>query len=153
MAARSNQEATTSNELDACAFNTYNTAERSWPLPQAHNYCSCQVKSHAMFGAPPATAALIPAGSTVNSRLITCASFYSTHAQSYGQDEQEAERIGQVSFMLKYDDAAPRNVDLDQSLKMRNEAIQGERSADEIIGANGLLCMRETSSSPFMSNN
>lgn len=105
-----------------------------------------------MFGVPPVTAALMPAGSNVNSRLITCASLYSTYAQSYGQEEEEAERIGQMPFTLKSDDASPNYVDLDQIPKIKIEALQRERSADEIIGANGLLCMRGTSSS-FMSSN
>lgn len=106
-----------------------------------------------MFGAPQVTAALIPAGSNVNSRLITCASYYSTHAQSYGQEEEEeAERIGQMPFTLKSDDASPSYIDLDKVPKIMMEAIQRERSPDEIIGANGLLCMRGRSSL-FMPSN
>ncbi len=104
-----------------------------------------------MFGAPQATAALMPAGSNVNSRLITCASYYSTHAQLYGQEEV-AERIGQMPFTLKSDDASPSYIDLDQVPKIKMEAVQRERSAEEIIGANGLLCMRGRSSL-FMPSN
>lgn len=107
-----------------------------------------------MFGAPPVSAALMPAGSPVHSPLITCTSFYSTHVQPYDQeeDEKEAERIGQIPFMLKSSDPSLKYVDLDQIPKGRIDAIHRERSADEIIGANGLLCMRGTSS-PSMSSN
>ncbi|KAL9983953.1 hypothetical protein ACROYT_G006202 [Oculina patagonica] len=92
-------------KLDACSFNTYNTAERSWPLPQL-----------------------------------------------YGQEEDESERIGQIPFTLKSDDSSPSYIDLDQVPKIKMEAIQRERSAEEIIGANGLLCMRGRSSL-FMPSN
>lgn len=106
-----------------------------------------------MFGGPPVSAALMPAGSPVHSSLITCASFYSNHVQPYGQekDEKDAERIDQTPFMLKSGDVSMKYVDLDQIPKVRFEAIQREPSADEIMGANGLLCMRGTSSS-FMSS-
>lgn len=140
-------------EFDACSFYTHNTAQRSWMLPQAHNYCSCQINSQTMFGAPPVSAALMPAGSTVHSSLITCASFYSNHVQPYDQekDKKDAERIDQTPFMLKSGDASMKYVDLDQVPKVRIEAIQRQRSADEIIGANGLLCMWGTSSTSMSS--
>ena len=72
--------------------------------------------------------------------------------QPYHQenDEKDAERIDQTPVMLKSGDASMKYVDLDQIPKVRFEAIQRQRSADEIIGANGLLCMRGTS--PFMSS-
>lgn len=108
-----------------------------------------------MFGAPPVSAALMHAGSPVHSSLITCASFYSNHVQPYDQekDEKDAEGIDQTPFMFypKSGDASMKYVDLDQIPKARFEAIQRQPSADEIMGANGLLCMRGTSSS-FMSS-
>jgi len=101
-----------------------------------------------MFGAPPVSAALMPAGSPIHSSLITCASFSSNHEQSYDQekDEKDAERIDQTPSMLQSGDASMKYVDLDQVPKVSIEAIQRQRSADEIIGANGLLCMWGTSS-------
>ena len=104
-----------------------------------------------MYGAPPVTAALVPAGSNGNSRLITCASFFSTHAQSYGQEEKQAEQTSHMPCTFKSEDVSSRYIDLDQIPIVKIEAIQRERSAAEIIGANGLLCMRETSS--FMPSN
>ena len=106
-----------------------------------------------MFGAAPVSANLMPAGSPVHNSLITCASFYSTHVQPYDQekDEKYVERIDQTPFMLKSDDASMKYVDLDQVPKVKFEAIQRQHSADEITGANGLLCMRGTSSTSMSS--
>jgi len=122
-------------------------------LPQAHNYCSWQMNSQAMFGLPPVSATLMPAHSPVHSSLITCASFYSNHEQPYDheKDEKDLERIDQTPAMLKCGDASMKYVDLDQVPKVRIEAIQRQRSADELIGANGLLCMWGTSSTSMPS--
>lgn len=97
----------------------------------------------------PVTAGLVPAGSIVENRLTTCTSFYPTHAQSYEQREEGAERIGS----LKPDGAAQRYAQLNLIPKSKKGVFEGERSADEIIGANGLLCMQGMSSVPFMPRN
>ena len=106
-----------------------------------------------MFGTAPVSAALMPAGSPVHNSLITCASFYSTHVQPHVQDKDEkyVERIDQTPFMLKSDDTSMKYVDLDQVPKVKFEAIQRQHSADEIFGANGLLCMRGASSTSMSS--
>ena len=111
------------------------------------------MNSQAMFGLPPVSATLMPADSPVHSSLITCASFYSNHEQPYDQekDEKDLERIDQTPAMLKSGDASMKYVDLDQVPKVRIEAIQRQRSADELIGANGLLCMWGTSSTSMPS--
>ena len=107
-----------------------------------------------MLGAAPVPATLMPAGSPVHNPLITCASFYSTHLQPYDQekDENYAERTDQTPLMLKSGDASMKYIDLDQVPKVKFEpAIQRQHSADEIIGANGLLCMRGTTSTSMSS--
>lgn len=140
-------------ESDACSFYTHNTAQRSWMHPQAHSYYSRQINSQTMFGTAPVSATLMPAGSPVHNPLITCASFYSTHVQPYDQekDEKYAEQIDQTPLMLKSGDASMKYIDLDQVPKVKFEAIQRQHSADEIIGPNGLLCMRGTSSTSMSS--
>ena len=120
-----------------CAFYTYNNAERRWPLPRAHNYCSCQVKSHAVFGVVPVTAGSMSAGLTTDNRLTTCPSLHPTHVLSNEQGEEREERIG----ILKPNGAGPRFTHPSLSSRSQKEVLSGERSADELIGANGLLCM------------
>ena len=107
-----------------------------------------------MFPAAPVTATLMPANSGASSRLITCASFYSAHAHSDGTGD-EPKLVGEMSFKFTTEGVASRRyVDLEESVKgVTNEGFQRERSADEIIGANGLLCMRGSSFSPFVSSN
>ena len=106
-----------------------------------------------MFGAPPVSTALMPAASSVHSSLITCASFCSNHVQPYdqGREEKVAEPIDPAPFVLKSGDVSMKYVDHDQVPKVRIEAIQRQRSVDEIIGANGLLCMWGTSAASMSS--
>lgn len=122
---------------DVCAFYTYNNAERRWPLPRAHNYCSCQVKSHTVFGVAPVTAGSMSAGLATDSRLTTCPSLHPTHVLSNEQGEEREERTG----ILKPNGAGPRFTHPSLSSRSQKEVFSGERSADELISANGLLCM------------
>ena len=134
--------------IETHLFNVYNTAKRSWPIPQAQNYCSCQLGG--MFSIAAAAATLMSAGSGVSSRPITCASLHSAHVHS-GCTGDDPKLVGPVSFKPKSDEQVPRCACHEERAKgVTNEA---ERSADELIGANGLLCMRGSSFSPFMSSN
>ena len=135
---------------DAGIFNSLNTAAHGWSLPQAHTYCSCQFTSvGGMFPALPVTASVMPTSSGESSHLITCASFFSTHAHTDNKGDEP--KFGQMAFKFKPERGDPISADNEESVK--NVAFQQERSADELIGANGLLCMQMSSFSPFMPNN
>ena len=132
-------------------FNAYNIAERSWPLPQAQIYCSCQ--PNGMFSTAPAAATPMPVGSGVSSCPITCTSFYSAHGHSDGTGDVP-KLVGPVSFKPKPDEQVPRCACHEESPKgVTNAPLHQQRSPDELIGANGLLCMGGSLVSPFMSSN
>ena len=103
-----------------------------------------------MFSIAPGAATLVSTASGVNSRLITCASFHSAPIHS-GCTGDDPKLVGPVSFKPKPDEQVPRCACHEESAKRVTNAA--ERSADELIGANGLLCMRGSSFRPFMSSN
>lgn len=104
-----------------------------------------------MLTVPPVSATLMPAISGTSSHLITCASLYPSHVH-YDDTGNELNLVGQMPVKLE-SDQQPLCNDQDESVKeVTNEAFRRERSADELIGANGLLCMGGTFF-PFMSSN
>lgn len=128
------------------SFNTYNANERDWPLSQVQTYCSCQFKSAAGGMLTVPSMALMPKSSGVSNHLITCASLFSTHVQSVSRGHELARQYKREEEYPTYAGNGKSIIDVKQA------AFQGNRSVDELIGADGLLCMRGGVLPSFMSN-
>lgn len=132
--------------LASGSFNTYNANERDWPLSQVQTYCSCQFKSAAGGMLTVPTMALMPTSSGVSNHLITCASLFSTHVPSVSRGHELVRQYKREEEDPTYADHRESVVDVKQA------TFQRDRSVDELIGANGLLCMRGGVLPSFMSN-
>ncbi|CAH3019509.1 unnamed protein product [Porites evermanni] len=132
--------------LASGSFHTYNANERDWPLSQVQTYCSCQFKSAAGGMLTVPTMALMPTSSGVSNHLITCASLFSTHVPSVSRGHELVRQYKREEEDPTYADHRESVVDVKQA------TFQRDRSVDELIGANGLLCMRGDVLPSFMSN-
>ena len=129
------------------SFNTYNANEHDWPLSQVQlTYCSCQFKSAAARMPSVPAMALMPTSSGVGNHLITCASLFSTHVPSVSRGHELVRQYKREEEDPTYAHHGESIVDVKQA------AFQRDRSVDELIGANGLLCMKGGILPSFMSS-
>ena len=139
--------------FDSSILNACNTGKRNWPFPRAQSYCPCQLGG--MYLIAPVASMLTPMDSEVSGHLTTCASYYSAHAHPNAVGDQSSHQISQFPLNLKSEEMYPACLKHEErATGVKNGVFQRKHSADELIGANGLLCMRESSYYPtFMSSN
>lgn len=138
--------------FDSRMLNACNTAKLDWPFPRAQSYSSCQLSG--MYLIVPVVFQLIPMDSEVSGHLTTCASYYSAHTHPNAVGDQWNHHVGQFPLNLKTEKmypACPKHEE--KAAGVANGVFQRKHSADELIGANGLLCMRESTYSTFMPSN